>query len=221
MTIQYMISKLYTATSHLVCSTIAVACIFTCHNNLIPCITVPNPILPNNYTPDLMPTVYANEIPLGIPGSPIATEAPEISRPITPLKPCIKTHARAHSAATKKRRVFINDPSSGSLPHSSSEPIPHTLPQVRHDESTPTASMFGITVANPDYEPSIESQSRHEGAFSAQPKTIKDAIKLRLDHRMVSLHEAFKFLDVTNSGFVTQEELLNVCELPMYLSISK
>lgn len=74
--------------------------------------SVPNPILPNNRTADLMPAVYANDIQDNINSFIMRPVTPadgrNISRPTTPLKPCIKAHARAHSAARRKRVSILD-----------------------------------------------------------------------------------------------------------------
>jgi hypothetical protein len=208
------------------------------------CLVVPNPILPNNKTAALSPSVYAGDIQDHInafvarpvtPGgtSAVAPSLPTESRPTTPLKPCLKTHARAHSAA-RKRRVRVSEKDNTTHEHSSSmknpgpkTPGPKTISHkatvanewaateaprvVQHTDSGGQSSMFGMSMGNPDYEPDTAKQSHHYTPFSAPSQKIADTIQLKLDNRMISLHEAFQYLDTTNCGYITHEELLNAC----------
>lgn len=183
-----------------------------------------------------MPAVYANDIQSNInsfimrPITPVDSGITTMS-PGTPLKPCIKSHARAHSAA-RKRRVSISetaDVASSSDKHV--ETVPHVGPRVikhtgiadnewaateprrvvHHNDGGPTGSMFSVLSSNPDYEPDQSKQSHHYTPFHPPPKKIVESIKLKLDNRVMSLHQAFQQLDTTNCGFVTQNELLNAC----------
>ena len=182
-----------------------------------------------------MPTVYADDINghiadfIARPITPIDSGI-STSRPTTPLKPCLKTHARAHSAA-RKRRVTISEKNNTVQEHSTSakstgqgKELVHThssslsqeamdppRPAVHHNENADVSSMFGMSMSNPNYQPDPEKRSHHYTPFNAPPQKIADTIQLKLDNRMISLHEAFRFLDMTNSGYITQEELLNAC----------
>lgn len=200
---------------------------------------VPNPILPNNRAPDLMPTVHASDIQGHINNfilNPVApSEGGGASRPSSPLKPCLKSHARAHSAA-KKKRVFIAENGNtvqDALKYNGSESAANATggprvithkglaenewaatqahPAVQHNDVTPTGSMFGITASNPDYEPDPSKQNHHYTPFVPPKQKLADTIKLKLDNRMLSLHQAFQHLDTTNCGYITQNELLNAC----------
>lgn len=205
--------------------------------------SVPNPLVPNNKAPPLMPTVYAEDTivkPLSGPSSasrsrpttpgtkPLYGSRPNTgSRPTTPkLKGCLKSHTRAHSAAEKKRARFHDDPTATNtllngtsahpkvVTHSESTPtaaFTQPAPHVRHDEAAPSSSMFSVSSSNPSFQP--KKHANHYvplSQVSHNHQSIHEHLKYRLDNRVMSLHEAFQHLDVHNSGYITQDELLNV-----------
>jgi hypothetical protein len=141
------------------------------------------------------------------------------------LKGCLKTHARAHSAAAAKRARFSEPLIAGKsgtggprvITHSSSTGtqgvVIATNPHVHHNETAPTASMFSVSASNPDFDVQMSKHVNHYVPLSevSHPYTsIHEHVRYRLDNRIMSLAEAFQHLDVHNSGFITQEELLNV-----------
>ena len=199
---------------------------------------VPNPILPNNTAPDLMPSVHASDIQNHINAfilNPVTPgEGGGTSRPSSPLKPCLKSHARAHSAAKKKRVLIFETGNTAQAAPTHNGPgtatnaagtrvVTHEgtaenewaatapRPAVHHNDGAPTRSMFDITVSNPDYEPDPSKQSHHYTPFNPPKQKLADTIKLKLDNRILSLHQAFEHLDTTNCGYITQNELLNAC----------
>ena len=183
---------------------------------------MPNPLVPTNKAPPLMPTVFAEDTVIkdcsGIPVTPGERPGSDVrtssERPSTPkLKGCLKSHARAHSAAHKKRLRFHNELVSDH--HAPTHPVDADIgsDQVSaNDDSVVTSSMFDLSSSNPTH----EQKSKHHNHYvplstvSHSHQTIPEHVKYRLDHRMMSLKEAFQHLDVHNSGYVTQEELVNV-----------
>lgn len=203
---------------------------------------VPNPLLPNNKAPALMPTVFAEDTyvrPLNRPlsGSTDRPSSSTASRPITPgsgtpnLKGCLKTHSRTHSAATAKRARFSDQLAMDkngaarepkTITHSSStvaQGLVKPILPVHHDDAAPPSSMFSMSSSNPSF---TEYKAKHINHYvplsqvDHPHESIQEHVKYRLDNRVMSLQEAFEHLDVHNSGFITQEELLNV---PSFLFI--
>jgi Ca2+-binding EF-hand superfamily protein len=61
----------------------------------------------------------------------------------------------------------------------------------------------------------VEKNERKQSE-EKEEHSIVNLLKEKLDNRLVSLQEAFRKIDTTNTGFITKEEFIQVCGPPLF-----
>jgi hypothetical protein len=70
-----------------------------------------------------------------------------------------------------------------------------------------------ITPAGPSVKTMLATDALMSTHSISEVSHIAQAVKVKLDHRFVSLHEAFQKLDVKNTGSISKQEFLDVSTL--------
>lgn len=106
----------------------------------------------------------------------------------------------AYVRSKQQRQQELSDP--GGQPAAQSPSGPHVITHI--EETTPAAASNTRSIPATDALEKVKDVSQ-----------IAHAVRVKLDNRMVSLHEAFQKLDLKHCGYITKQEFLDV----IYLNI--